>query len=256
MFTIYIRSLVDAFSLHTVKLLSPPIFGISAVFFKPKNLIVAPSLGQDDKLIEAGKFFADAFWASKPGGTKSLSSKQNKLLTNQQISEFRKRYAQRLGKSQLDRRSELMLCLEKGTGEVVGCAGIELDNINNKKSNRSNVQSTASNISRKPLMSNLAVGKQYRRKGVAEDLVLATEALVRNQWGYEECYLFVEKKNTPAIKLYRKLGYKKVWQDDDAKTITPKDNGSIDTTSTTIICMKKNLSSSIFINMFNRILPF
>merc|ERR1712232_668997 len=90
-----------------------------------------------------------------------------------------------------------------------------------------------------PLMSNLAVGNQFRRKGLAEDLVKATEEIARKQWGYNECYLLVEKKNIAAVKLYRKLGYKTVWEDTKAKTLTPTESGSIQTTGTIILCMKK-----------------
>ena len=82
----------------------------------------------------------------------------------------------------------------------MGCAGVEVCRV--ETPNGKAAQSPS------PLMSNLAVGKKFRRKGIAEDLVRAVEDLVRKEWGYNSCYLFVEKRNVPGVKLYRKLGYK------------------------------------------------
>jgi N-acetylglutamate synthase-like GNAT family acetyltransferase len=104
-----------------------------------------------------------------------------------------------------------------------------------------------------PLMSNLAVSRKYRRKGLAEDLVRATENLARKEWGYEDCYLYVEKRNTPAVKLYEKLGYKSIWEDNTATTLLPTGDGRIADGKTTIVCMKKQLGrgfNGLFSNLF------
>eukprot|EP00957_Ditylum_brightwellii_P116958 8921358-Ditylum_brightwellii.AAC.1 len=97
-------------------------------------------------------------------------------------------------------------------------------------------------------MSNLAVNRNFRRRGVAEDLVKAAEELARREWGYNECYLYVEKQNVPAVKLYRKLGYRPIWEDDSAKTLLPTESGKVKNVSTTIVCMKKRVGGlrSIF----------
>ena len=49
-------------------------------------------------------------------------------------------------------------------------------------------------------MSNLAASRDFRRVGIAEELIQNAENLVRTEWGFSECYLRVEN--------YRKLGYK------------------------------------------------
>jgi RimJ/RimL family protein N-acetyltransferase len=215
---------------------STPTFGLGAIFFRPKNVEIAPNLGEINELTEAAKFFTDAFWTGKNSEVKELSPRQIKSLGTSQIKEFRKRYGTKMGNVN-DRRSELIVCKNSLSGEIYGCAGIEVTNISTP--NGKSVQFSA------PLMSNLAIGKQYRRKGLAEDLVKATEELALKKWGYNHCYLFVEKRNAPAVKLYRKLGYKTCWEDDTATTLTPTKNGNIITTSTTIICMKKNLRSGL-----------
>ena len=98
-----------------------------------------------------------------------------------------------------------------------------------------------------PLMSNLAISKQYRRRGLAEELVKATESIARKEWGYNECYLYVEKRNIPAIKLYKKMGYKPLWEDESATTLLPSVDGrGVVNGKTTIVCMKKKLGGGIF----------
>jgi ribosomal protein S18 acetylase RimI-like enzyme len=242
--TSLIQSLLVFLALVTSSLaFSTPTFGLGAIFFRPKNVEIAPNLGEINELTEAATFFTDAFWAGKVGGVKELSSRQLKSLGTSQIKEFRKRYGTKTG-SVNDRRSELIVCKNSLSGEIYGCAGIEVTNISTP--NGKSVQFSA------PLMSNLAIGKQYRRKGLAEDLVKATEDLALKKWGYNDCYLFVEKRNAPAVKLYRKLGYKTCWEDDTATTLTPTKNGNVITTPTTIICMKKNLRSGLFDKLFGK----
>ena len=103
-----------------------------------------------------------------------------------------------------------------------------------------------------PLMSNLAVSRKYRRKGLAEDLVRAAEKIASKEWGYEDCYLYVEKRNVPAVKLYKKLGYSTLWEDDTATTLLPTDDGRVTNGKTTILCMKKRLGGGLFGGWFGR----
>jgi ribosomal protein S18 acetylase RimI-like enzyme len=139
------------------------------------------------------------------------------------------------GKS-LDKQAELVLCVD-GKGECVGCAGVEVEKV--KKMDGYDGAVTA------PLMSNLAISRSYRRKGLAEDLVKSAENIARREWGYDECYLYVEKRNVPAIKLYKKLGYKTIWEDDTA-TLLPTKDGRVANGKTTIVCMKKKLGGGLF----------
>ena len=100
-------------------------------------------------------------------------------------------------------------------------------------------------------MSNLAISRKYRRKGLAEELVKATENVARKEWGYDECYLYVEKRNTPAVKLYKKLGYKTIWEDPTATTLLPTNDGKVAQGKTTIGCMRKKVGGGrLFANIF------
>lgn len=55
-------------------------------------------------------------------------------------------------------------------------------------------------------LSNLAVRPDYRRRGVAQRLLLASERAVYD-WGLREIYLHVLESNQPARQLYTQAGY-------------------------------------------------
>lgn len=225
-------SLVQGFSLS---------FGLGAVLFQPRGRLVTKSArGEPKTLLEASDFFVDAFWVGKVGGgATTLSDRQRRSLSNTQFMEFRGRYA---GVSR--GKSDLVVC-ELPNGEVVGCAGIEVSPIP-KGSLKGDT------VTRAPLMSNVAVSRNYRRRGIGEMLVEEAERIARYEWGYDDCYLYVEARNIPAVKLYKKLGYRKVWLDGDAKTLLPTSAGTLQNAETKILCMKKRLN----IGALGRFWPF
>jgi len=57
-----------------------------------------------------------------------------------------------------------------------------------------------------PYLSNLAVRPQYRRHGVASELLIDCET-VSQEWGFQDLYLHVLENNYQARQLYFKLGY-------------------------------------------------
>lgn len=58
-----------------------------------------------------------------------------------------------------------------------------------------------------PYLSNLAVHPQYRRLGVAQQLLSRCESIAA-QWGYSQLCLHVLENNNPAKRLYFKAGYR------------------------------------------------
>jgi ribosomal protein S18 acetylase RimI-like enzyme len=214
---------------------SAPSLGLGAVLFKPAGS--KTTLCEEGDLVDAARFFTDAFWASKVGGTKELQPRQRSNLLSSQMSEFRRRYGG-------GRFAQLLIC-RNNKGEVMGCCGVEVDQIP-EQSLRGRI------MARAPLMSNLAVGRKFRRRGIAEDMVQRAEELVRLEWGFDELYLYVERANTPAVRLYQKLGYRKIWQDDTATTLLPLPDGRLQQAPTTLVCMKKKLNRG----MLGRLLPF
>jgi ribosomal protein S18 acetylase RimI-like enzyme len=55
-------------------------------------------------------------------------------------------------------------------------------------------------------VSNLAVQREYRRQGVAQQLLLTCERVALD-WGFQELYLHVLENNFQGRQLYRKVGY-------------------------------------------------
>lgn len=166
-----------------------------------------------------------------------MTERQRRSVYRSQLVEFRRRYGKQ---SNQDRRSELLLC-ENSKGELMGVAALEVERIP-----ASSLKST-STLTRAPLMSNVAVSRKFRRRGIAEELVKQVEMISRNQWGYNECYLYVEERNTPAIRLYQKLGYRKLWVDKTATTLVPTELGDMQNAPTTIVCMRKRLNRGGFV---------
>jgi ribosomal protein S18 acetylase RimI-like enzyme len=58
-----------------------------------------------------------------------------------------------------------------------------------------------------PYIFNLAVHPQWRRRGVAKQLLLAAETTAR-QWGVTHIYMHVLENNYAARSLYENLGYR------------------------------------------------
>jgi GNAT superfamily N-acetyltransferase len=225
---------------------APPILGLGAVFFPVRNSIV---IGISDntngakkrlELQEVSDFFVDAFWTAKVGGgARTLSLNQRQQLEQSQNAEFTKRYGSTRKISEM-----LMIRSSKGNNEIMACVGVEVDRVPTNGPLRNPVA-----VTNAPLMSNLAVSRKYRRRGLAEQMVRDVETLLRKEWGYEECYLYVEEQNRAAMQLYQKLGYRKVWRDTDATTLLPTTSGDLQSTRTTIVCMNKKLNENFFQRM-------
>nr|WP_277873882.1 GNAT family N-acetyltransferase [Pseudanabaena sp. FACHB-1998] len=64
-----------------------------------------------------------------------------------------------------------------------------------------------SEMNQHPYIFNLAVHPQWRRRGVAKQLLLAAEQTVK-QWGFSSLYMHVLESNQPARNLYDRLGYR------------------------------------------------
>jgi ribosomal protein S18 acetylase RimI-like enzyme len=272
---------------------APPVYaggflgvgGLGWIF--PVQNVRVTTAGESDniraELANCADFFVDAFWTSKlqlrdnSSATKSSSSsssvRQRDSLYQQQWAEFTKRYGN------VRRNSELVILKQqkqkpqktKKTADttsyiggdtdnddeiILGIVGVEVDRVPLDPNNNNDNAATTTTTRTVPVMSNLAVAKSYRRRGLAERLVQSAEKIVRDSdWKYgggsagdddnddDRCclYLYVEQQNVPAVRLYRKLGYTVVWKNARAESAVPTSTGSLRTTTTTVLCMKKQL---------------
>ncbi len=65
-------------------------------------------------------------------------------------------------------------------------------------------------VGRKGHIVSLAVLPEARRRGVATELMKRAMEAMKSQYGADEYYLEVRVSNEPAIKLYKKLGFRAV----------------------------------------------
>jgi len=231
---------------HSVQCFSPP----SASFFQnilgrkgrspPFQTVIAPNQGSNEELQVAAKFFTYSFWTtinSTGTGTgrdkdQLLTENQFRLLFSSQVSEFRKRYGKRTRfiTNSIGTEAKLLMSTNAEKGEPCGCVGIQVSEVDCPE------QGCKIQV---PVMSDLAIDGKFRRMGLAEDLIQAAENVAASEWGYNECYLFVDEKNTPALRLYKKLGYRVVDEKKDSQILRPNATGGIGRVSTIILCMRK-----------------
>jgi ribosomal protein S18 acetylase RimI-like enzyme len=271
-----------------------PIFGLRAILFPVRGTSISV-LGDEKSggnirqdIDDATEFFVDAFWTDKVGGgTQRLSPRQRQQLVQSQQAEFNKRYGG--GRSRAGKKQSAFLIMrgpkrkKKQTnqssargadtaaasrtvynkvfdddddrqGEILACVGIEVEGIADGAVRGRPIVEYA------PLMSNLAVSRSYRRRGLAECMVQAAEDYIirSGELFFDEyknessLYLYVERRNTRAIQLYQKLGYRRLWQDGSAQTLLPMDNGDLQSVPTVLVCMKKDLKKKRSSNPFSR----
>jgi GNAT superfamily N-acetyltransferase len=123
--------------------------------------------------------FVDSFWVSK-SEIGSLSDKQRTQLLRDQLADFKKRYSG--GGADLSVRRGLLLVATTGDGDVLGCAGIDL-----------------ASAGALPRMSNLAVSRRARKRGLGGRLVRACEDTARDAWGADELDLEVGRDDVALV---------------------------------------------------------
>ncbi|KAG8469927.1 hypothetical protein KFE25_006382 [Diacronema lutheri] len=97
------------------------------------------------------------------------------------------------------------------------------------------------------VLSNLVVEPRARRRGIARKLVRKCEDEVR-AWGFDKLYLKVEAPNSPARKLYEKLGYRTVMIDSSAQIPTATNNvfKRVQWVPADLVVMQKDLTAVRF----------
>jgi len=109
---------------------------------------------------------------------------------------------------------DMWVACQSDTGKVIGFC--ELDNREPRKHEKEKANMDNSMIVR-PYMCNLSVQTDYRKMGIAQNMILQCEQRVTDWYDTSEnstmnpkLYLKVKESNVPAIKLYQKLGYEVV----------------------------------------------
>lgn len=74
-----------------------------------------------------------------------------------------------------------------------------------------------------PVISNLIVSNEMRRKGIAKSLTIRAEKIAKS-FVYKNIYLFVNIENISAIKLYKSRGYKYIGDEKEGTRIVFQNN--------------------------------
>ena len=138
-------------------------------------------------------------------------------------------------------QNALAIAEDSASGEVVGSCGIELVQLSSSSGNsiRRMTSYDEGKMALRPLLSNLAVAPEYRRKGIAKRLCREAEAEAKS-WGCDEVWLKGDKSNRKAKSLYRSLGYRPVAEDDKAE-MPEAGGGRVRYVGTTNVAMRKDL---------------
>jgi ribosomal protein S18 acetylase RimI-like enzyme len=93
----------------------------------------------------------------------------------------------------------IAICTDREKSQVIGTVEVGVRNANYRQPAHH----------RYVYISNLAVSRDFRRQGVAQELLKNCEQLTKS-WGYSEIHLHVMGNNDRGRSLYQKLGYELV----------------------------------------------
>eukprot|EP00899_Mesostigma_viride_P008467 jgi/Mesvir1/17621/Mv08847-RA.1 len=207
-------------------------------------LVSPPEVARASDYGRLAQFFAVEFFLD--GDDNSLRYAEQARFSADVASDLRARYS--------GNQAAVLSCREASSGKVVGMVAVgavpfrgatallkqaDVDATRGRGGKRGEDKATV----KRPVVANLAVKKEYRRQGLARRLMLACEEICVD-WGYGEIWLLVEAGNTRALKLYRKLGYRKVRDDRGASSFKVVD-GEIEEVSVTNVYMRKSLKGGL-----------
>lgn len=188
----------------------------------------------NQEIQQVAKFFTESFWTRKGG--KALADSQFQLVYSSQISEFRKSYPTQKSfmtyGSNSNEKSKLFVCRTKEK-EICGCIGVQMSTIEDIKNDGSAIEA--------PVISDVVVGYNFRRMKLAEYLVRYMHDFIVEEWDCNSVYLYVDESNTPAVKLYKKMGYDVISKDLNGQVMRVNESGGISAVSASILCMRKSL---------------
>ena len=193
-----------------------PSISLFSGLFPVRGVEVSPC--SKSQFLELSEFFTRSFWADKKNGSK-IGERGLGRLREMQLAEFRRRYS-------VQRKSILLLASRPGKGkgkenarrgggggavssstnillgsppssssaapnrEIIGCIAVDLTNLSSSETNE--------RFPLAPVMSNLAVDKRFRGRGVASVLIKEIERKIKNEYSEEFLYLKVDADNNKA----------------------------------------------------------
>lgn len=167
-----------------------------------------------------------------------LPDGQRRELGRLELSDLKRRYSKRrAGKT----TEPSCLIVAEEEGFIVGCVGMDVQQMDRERRKLSTADKSFSDGTEETtlVLANLVIRRERRGKGLAKALVRACEDVAIG-WGYESISLLVDSANTPALKLYTKLGFKRIFEDDQATCVLPGEY-NLRTVDCINYCMQKQL---------------
>lgn len=173
----------------------------------------------------------DAFFLD--GDTDALEPAPRRALVASALRDLQSRYS--------GGGNRALLLVRGPGGAVLGCAGVEpqpfLGNAVLRGTRRA---SPPLGAVLRPVVSNLAVARRARGRGLARALMRAAEAAAA-AWGFDECLLLVDRGNARARRLYAGLGYRPLKGGEESATTLRVAAGRVDEAPVVNVCLRKSL---------------
>ena len=105
----------------------------------------------------------------------------------------------------------MLVCAEEEDGRIVGACGVQVLILTPDGRGEDELRTRADwqHAQERPLLANLVVASDRRRRGLGRSLMRECENIAR-EWSFDEMLLKVEVGNRDAIRLYRESGYTEV----------------------------------------------
>ena len=178
------------------------------------------------------------------GGQKSKS--QERVLTQLISDDLNDRYKVVVDSAHQKYPSAFLLVEEDE--DIIGCVGLDTQILNEKKRtlikrpNKFNIDSLVNDDKLVMVLSNLVVRRDKRNLGYAKQLIKSCEIIARD-FLFKEVFLMVDSENVPAQRLYKKMGYKKIFQDNNASCVVSTPLALIKRKCINY-CYRKNITST------------
>ncbi|GMI53553.1 hypothetical protein ScalyP_jg5461 [Parmales sp. scaly parma] len=240
----------------TILLMLDSVISLFSGLFPVRSLHITKAAPADFENL--AQMFTKSFWLDKRNGSK-ISNSRARTLESQQLAEFKKRYTfQRMSillkaeipfkginnkptQPQVSTTTQLLLNTpdpSPSNTQIIGCAAVDVQPLYDFE--------TEQKLPACAVLSNLAITKNFRGRGVAKSLVKSLEFQVQTILKQQFIYLKVDSTNKRAINLYKKSKYKEVWRERTTSLCPVMYEGGefiMDDVTTTVLVMRKELSA-------------
>ena len=142
------------------------------------------------------------------------------------------------------------------SSEIIGCCEVIEDRLDMSYYSDSSANTISKHMQKKssrlrPIIENLTVKPEYRRKGIGVELVNACERAIRN-WipKHDEIYAQVEEDNTSALNLFSNCGYTSLFVDPTCTKVSLENNLFAKQTTVSKVMFRKFLSNDLDSDFF------